>query len=261
MHGLRKWLVLLLAVLGIGIMAYSGYQMYTTIHERDVSKKTNQQITDRVVTTRPSPTEADRVDPDPAQETAETLPGETAPIDVDFPYLQEICGDVIAWIYSEDTKINYPVVLSADNADYLHRLIDGTTNAAGTLFMDCRNTGDFSDENSIIYGHHMKDGSMFAGIELYDSQAYYDAHPEMYILTPAGDYKLELFSGMLVSADDDTVYTTELTVEEAGKRMEASDFRSDVQLREGDRFVTLSTCAYSFNSARYVVTGVLRPLT
>lgn len=210
--------------------------------------------------TLPAETEATpATEPKPTQ-TEPTVPAETAPLSVDFDYLQDINQDVVAWIYSEDTPINYPVVLSADNSDYLHRLLDGTYNAAGTLFMDFRNSGDFSEENSIIYGHHMNNGSMFASLEMYRTQSYYDEHPVLYLLTPDADYKLELIAGKTVHADDQIVYSTNLTVEEAQERMENSDFQADVTLEPQDHFVTLSTCAYSFHGARYVVTGVLRPL-
>lgn len=210
--------------------------------------------------TLPAETEATpATEPKPTQ-TEPTVPAETAPLSVDFDYLQDINQDVVAWIYSEDTPINYPVVLSADNSDYLHRLLDGTYNAAGTLFMDFRNSGDFSEENSIIYGHHMNNGSMFASLEMYRTQSYYDEHPVLYLLTPDGDYKLELIAGKTVHADDQIMYSTNLTVEEAQERMENSDFQADVTLDPQDHFVTLSTCAYSFHGARYVVTGVLRPL-
>lgn len=210
--------------------------------------------------TLPAETEATpATEPKPTQ-TEPTVPAETAPLSVDFDYLQDINQDVVAWIYSEDTPINYPVVLSADNSDYLHRLLDGTYNAAGTLFMDFRNSGDFSEENSIIYGHHMNNGSMFASLEMYRTQSYYDEHPVLYLLTPDADYKLELIAGKTVHADDQIMYSTNLTVEEAQERMENSDFQADVTLDPQDHFVTLSTCAYSFHGARYVVTGVLRPL-
>ena len=81
---------------------------------------------------------------------------ETAPITVDFERLQEENKDIIAWLYCPDTEINYPVVQSKDNEYYLRRLLDGTWNIAGTLFMDYRNAADCSDLHTIIYGHNMK---------------------------------------------------------------------------------------------------------
>lgn len=266
MRGFQKLFLALVVVLGLGVMSYAGYNMYSITHDRSVSRTANQQIADNAVTFRQPETSPRETQPDSGSPTAQTdptdptEPRETAPLSVNFPYLQGISQDVIAWIYCEDTPISYPVVLSADNSDYLYRLLDGTSNPSGTLFMDCRNTGEFSETNSIIYGHNMKDGSMFASIEKYCTQEYYDAHPVMYLLTPEGDYLLELIAGQTVSADDESIYATELSPEDAGKRMERSDFRAEVQLEQGDRFVTLSTCAYSFNSARYVVTGVLRAL-
>lgn len=269
MRGFQKCLVALILIFGLGIMVYSGYHMFSITRERNASKSANQRIADNAVTFR-SPgtdtgkTEKDSPAPAPAtdstQESEPALPQETAPLSVDFDYLRNINQAVVAWIYCEDTPISYPVVLSADNSDYLYRLIDGTSNASGTLFMDFRNTGDFSDGNSMIYGHNMKDGSMFASIEKYCKQEYYDQHPVMYLLTPDGEYKLELIAGKTVRADNESIYTTTLSVEDVQKRMESSDFQASVQLQPQDRFVTLSTCAYSFDSARYVVTGVLRPL-
>lgn len=270
MDKIRKCLVSLLLIAGVGIMAYSGYHLIHTARERNASQTVNQAIADNAVIPRQPQTasaDAEKKTPvstqstDPAQETEPTVPPETAPIGVDFEYLRGVNRRVAAWIYCEDTPISYPVVLSADNSDYLYTLIDGTPNSSGSLFMDFRCIGDLSDENTIIYGHNMKDGSMFACLEKFASQEYYEEHPVMYILTPEKDYRLELIAGKTVSADDESIYTTDLTVDTARRRMESSDFQSSVQLQPGDRFVTLSTCAYSFNSARYVVIGVLRPLS
>ena len=89
---------------------------------------------------------------------------ETAPITVDFERLQEENKDIIAWLYCPDTEINYPVVQSKDNEYYLRRLLDGTWNIAGTLFMDYRNAADCSDLHTIIYGHNMKNNTMFGSL-------------------------------------------------------------------------------------------------
>ena len=82
--------------------------------------------------------------------------GETAPISADFDELQSKNPDIIAWLYSEDTPINYPVVQADDNSYYLRRLTDGSYNTNGTLFLDYRCAPDFSGFNSVIYGHRMK---------------------------------------------------------------------------------------------------------
>ena len=81
-----------------------------------------------------------------------------------------------------------------DNDYYLRHLYDGTYNKAGCLFADYENKKDFSDRNTIIYGHNMRDGSMFASLNEYKEQSYYDSHPQMYLVTPDGGYLCDIFA-------------------------------------------------------------------
>ncbi len=181
--------------------------------------------------------------------------------DVDFTSLTEINLDITAWLYSPDTVINYPVTQGSDNEYYLYHLADGTYNRNGCLFIDCNNYGDFSDENTIIYGHHMASGKMFASLVQYAEQEYYEAHPIMYLTVEQCEYCLELFAGYTTTADSsayimrfsDTHEYAEWLREVSSK----SDFIADIHLTTNDRIVTLSTCAYSFQNARYVVHGRL----
>lgn len=182
---------------------------------------------------------------------------------VDFESLLEINSDVIGWIYIEGTNINYPVVQGEDNDYYLYRLFDGTYNSSGSIFMDYRNHEDFLDPNTVLHGHHMRNDSMFANITEYKNQSYYDAHPYALLLTPDGNYKLEFFAGyvtgldsiawkMRFSSDRDFAAWLDQTIGE-------SCFSSDVVPTAQDRLVTLSTCTYEFENARFVLVGVLRP--
>lgn len=205
--------------------------------------------------------DTDTTEPDSPEKPTEepTEPVEYAPIEVDFGALQASCGDIVGWLYCPDTVVNYPVVQSGDNAYYLHRLPNGDYNSAGTLFLDYRCPGDFSGEGSIVYGHHMKNGSMFALLPEYRSQSYYEKHPVWYLLTPEQDYKLVLVAGF-VTGDDSWVYSLPLTGEERQKLVERSDFSANVPILDTDRVVLLSTCSYEFENARYVVAGVLQSL-
>lgn len=148
-----------------------------------------------------------------------------------------------------------------DNDYYLHRLVNGQKNAGGTLFMDCNNEKTFTDDNTIIYGHHMKNGSMFAGLEKYKEQSYYDAHPVLYLLTPEKSYRLVVFAGF-VTASDSSVYTLQFPDGDRQswieKALKQSDFQTDVQDAADEPVVTLFTCDYTYEDARYVVLGVLR---
>lgn len=193
-------------------------------------------------------------------------PGETcAPISVDFEGLKEINDDIIGWIYCEDTVINYPVLQGPDNDFYLRRSYEKTYLRAGSIFVDAGNRRDFGDSNTIIYGHHMKDKSMFAGLDAWAEQEYYENHPVMWLLTPDQDYKIVLFSGYTISAHSDTytIFTgpcAELD-DYLQKSAEQSDFKSDIVPDGREQYVLLSTCAYDFEDARYVLHGILVPVS
>ncbi len=189
---------------------------------------------------------------------------EPPPITVDFATLQGDNPDVIGWIYCPDTEVNYPILHSDDNRYYLRRLSDGTPNTAGSIFADCRNSADLSEENVILYGHNMSNGTMFALLPQYANQEFYDAHPVWYLLTPTVNYKVELFAGFVASTKS-LVYSVQREQTEDGrpitdKAWEDSDFRGVDPPKEGDRTLTLSTCSYEFTDARYVVMGILREM-
>ena len=94
---------------------------------------------------------------------------------IDFEELWALNEDVVAWLELPGTIINYPVAQGKDNNEYLRTLLDGTHHRFGTLFIDYRNEKDFSDENTIIYGHNIKAGDMFSILKNYREQSYYDA--------------------------------------------------------------------------------------
>lgn len=170
---------------------------------------------------------------------------------VDFDALRENGPDIIGWLNLPDTVINYPVTQTDDNEYYLHHLYDGTYNKVGCLFADYENKADFSDRNTIIYGHNMRDGSMFAALNEYDEQSYFDTHKQMYLVTPEGGYLCEVFTAFVakpsesgsdtspwcLSWKDDGAYTTWLTA-----MAERSVVETDVTVTSSDKVLTLSTC-------------------
>ncbi len=184
---------------------------------------------------------------------------------VDFEALRENGPDIIGWLSLPDTAINYPVTQTDNNEYYLHHLYDGTYNKVGCLFADYENQADFSDRNTIIYGHNMRDGSMFAALNEYGGQGYYDGHPQMYLVTPGGGYVMEVFSAFeakpaesgsdtspwRLSWKDDGAYTTWLS-EMAGR----SVIETDVTVTSSDKVLTLSTCTPGGKS-RFIVMGKL----
>ena len=205
----------------------------------------------------------------PEDDAAETEPaGEDPSVilpTVDFEALLETGPDIIGWLTLPDTAINYPVTQTDDNEYYLHHLYDGTYNKTGCLFADYENQADFSDRNTIIYGHNMRDGSMFASLNEYVSQEYFDTHKEMYLVTPDGGYIMEIFTAFAAKPaesgsdtspwrltwKDDGAYTTWLS--EMAKR---SVVETDVTVTSSDKVLTLSTCTPG-GASRFIVMGKL----
>ena len=174
---------------------------------------------------------------------------------VDFQELHKMNSDIVGWLYCADTKINYPVVQTSDNEYYLHRLLDGSWNANGTIFMDYRNSADMSDRNTIIYGHNMKSGAMFGQLGRYKNQGFYDEHPYLYYITESKTYRLDLLAGCIVDSTD-SIYSLDPNEENIGRCMAHSTFAADKEY-QGGPIVTLSTCTYEYDDARFIVLGEL----
>lgn len=179
---------------------------------------------------------------------------------VDFDILQASYPDTTAWLLDPGGTINYVVAQAEDNDYYLHRLLDGRTASGGTLFMDYRNSADFSDWNTMIYGHNMKNGTMFASLMKYQEPGYYEEHPNLYLYTPGHRYRMELVAGYITSVTD-KVYEIPATKVDRDTILEhafrSSSFISGITIGEEDKLVTLSTCSYAYDDARYVVIGRL----
>jgi len=181
---------------------------------------------------------------------------------IDFDVLQSINPDAVAWLYSPDTVIDYPVVRATEYDYYLHHLPDGTYNANGTLFIDY-NWTDFSDKLTIIYGHNMNSGRMFGSLTGYKGQQYYEAHPYLYLYTAEGErFRIDLLYGCVIEAGQwrERAFMFDVNLDSLlSYAAYHTTFKSKTQYTQGDRVVVLSTCSYEFDNARYVVLGLLRP--
>lgn len=187
-----------------------------------------------------------------------------ADMSVDWDYLQSVNPDVVAWVYVPGTGINYPVVQTDDNETYLtmdFNQTEGFSARCGSIFLDCTNDPDFKDQNSLLYGHHMNDGSMFAAIskELTDQQKFNDCG-YVYILTPEKNYQCESFALVITDGWDALVETNFATDEERIQYILDKQQRSVVQPESGmpdpasiDQMITLSTCDYTKDNGRAVL--------
>lgn len=231
----------------IGIILVSGYKIGKTMWEYHVAKSAYTNISEKTAKV------------DPKQFTGV----------VDWKALKKVNPDVQGWLYQKGTVINYPVVQGTDNDTYLHTRFDKQWSGGGTLFVDCRMEKNFKGFNSIMYGHHMKDGSMFRSIRGYTKEdGYYDKHKTLELATPHGNYHLVVFSAFITKATDEDTY--KMTYDEAEKqayidraweRSELPITRDSVDVTKNDRLVTLSTCAYDYEEARYIVMCKMVPWT
>ena len=129
---------------------------------------------------------------------------------VDFQALRKINSDIIAWIRIPDTKIDYPVVQGKDNAYYLKHMFQKTEHAAGSIFLDMDNEADFSNRKSILYGHNMKDGSMFQGLHRFQEESYLKEHNQVYLYLPDNrELVYTVTKCGYVKADSDTFWLGE----------------------------------------------------
>ena len=166
--------------------------------------------------------------------------------------------DVVGYIYCANTNLKNPIQYGKGNDYYLTHDSKGNTNNNGSIFVEQVNSGSFSDNNTIIYGHNMKSGMMFADLTKYKDKSYYSSHPYIYIYTPSQNYRLDLYAGFVCEHDDE-VYATSLTQDQLKAMAAKSTFTSNIGTPTG-KTVTLSTCSYEFDNARYVVIGALNPI-
>ncbi len=175
--------------------------------------------------------------------------------------LKEMNEDYSFWLYCADTQIDYPVVHGEDNSYYLKRMFNGEKNSAGTLFVDYRNLEGLQDPNTLVYGHHMRNDSMFGALNDYELEGYFEAHPYLLMMSEREIALIEVFAGYTTS-EDDHCYDIAISDEEDMRvfletAIKKSDFMSGLQIPTDSRLITLSTCAYAFRNARYIAIGRL----
>ncbi|MBR1862150.1 MAG: class B sortase [Lachnospiraceae bacterium] len=253
---IRRVIFIIALVVFIGAVGYIGYTYYG--YSRD-AKFYREAVSEYVTINKPEPAQSSE-----AENKEEVSGKKELPIEVDFEALRAVNPDIMGWIYCPDTVINYPILKAEDNDKYLRHNYLGEYITAGSIFVECANSDGFADSNTIVYGHNMHDGSMFACLSKWFEQDFYEAHPVMYILTPEKNYELQLFSAYTTKAGSDAYYAILTPCKEMNDYLERAVERSKIQTRvelpEDGHYVLLSTCAYLFENARSVVHGVLVPI-
>lgn len=241
--------ILTLALLAaIGVFGFAGWKLFDIYKDYKQAKDEYKKIEEMAV----KPNEK-RKSEDGSNSSNEP------PITVDFDALLAENQDVVGWLYVEALGISYPVVQGTDNDYYLHMTYQKTYNFAGTIFIDYENKRDFSDLNTIVYGHNMKDGSMFGILKKFVTENAYAASPYFWMLTPEKNYKYEIFSTYTAQVNSLTYTLFSKPGEEYTAYLKQMKANSEVETRADpkkfDKIMTLSTCTGN-SATRFVVQGI-----
>ncbi len=242
-----------LLIAGIVLVIFSGYNLLKIFMDYKTSDDTYEKLQKEYVSTTSKDIE----------NIADSEP-ETAwydEISVDFASLKEQNEDVIGWIFFENEDISYPIMYSGDDSYYLRKTFERESATAGSIFLEGENNPDFNDCHTIIYGHNMKNLSMFGKLKYYNrDENYYNEHQYFQILVDGKKYRYQIFSYETVDDSSDE-YTVGFAADDTfgtlvSKMASASMKDTGIVPTKDDKIVTLSTCSTSGDIYRFVVHGV-----
>ena len=164
-------------------------------------------------------------------------------------------SDAVGWLYIPGTNMNYPILQAEDNQYYSHRAADGSYLYAGSLFMEYRGASDFSDFNSVIYGHNMGNKTMFADIPNYENEDYFMNHSYGW-LTTKDEVRLIDFFAVARTSDTSGLYLAAPTFEEWDLQLRNSaSIYKEIGVSADDNLITLSTCTSAEGNSRTILVG------
>lgn len=183
-------------------------------------------------------------------------------LSVDLAALREVNEDVVGWIRVPGTKIDYPLMQGEDNDYYLKHTWEGRNNSVGSIFLEHLSSPDLADFNTIVYGHNMKNGSMFASLRKYTQEGYWEQHPYVYILSDAGVYRYEIFAAYKVTLDSPAYglsFNQSVTrINFLTHALENTQIQTGIIPDLTDRILTLSTCSGAGHTTRWLVQARLK---
>lgn len=208
------------------------------------------------------PTEAEAVEETQPVETEPPLP--TVEIPINFDYLRGENADIIGWIVVDGTLIDYPILYDTTyNYYYLNHNYEGTTTGYGSVFVLGENAGDFTDFNTVAYGHNMLDGRMFAQLHRFRDKNFFDSHGQIIVYTPERQLTYQVFAAyrrdnldIIANTDYSTKELIDEYIESIYAQTDLALFNPEYKVTSSDRIITLSTCIGN-PARRYVVQGVL----
>lgn len=206
-------------LLGIVLVVFAGFKLYLRYTDLAASNRLYEELNEQYVfdseqissnveeTASPSEGDSTGEGDVSGENAADEVPEVVVPpwalmIRVDFESLKEINQEVVGWLFFENEDISYPIVYSGDNTKYLQKGFDGKRASAGCIFLDGENAPDLGDNRLVIYGHNMKNLSMFGKLKYYREDGYYEDHQYFQILTEDTIYRYQVFSYFEIAEND-----------------------------------------------------------
>jgi len=252
----------ILALVLVAVIAFSVYKILGIKHDYDQANK----IQDEMLVYKPKPPEPTPHMPDTPPPSVHETPTPVPFVNYDILEAREnVNSDIVGWLTIPGTNIDYLFVWFGDNDFYLYRDLHKNRAAAGSIFMEARNSTDFTDFNTILYGHHMKNGSMFHNLDRFAKNDFFETHLTGTVFLADKTFTLRIFAYIVTRADDAVLYATQLDPRKgldehlAYIRNKARQYR-DIDITETDRILTLSTCGYEFDEARVLILAKLEEI-
>ena len=155
--------------------------------------------------------------------------------------LKKISGNCVAWLELDGTDMDFPIMQSGNNTDYLNKDPYGNYSLAGSIFLDFRNSPDFTDEYSLVYGHHMSAGLMFGAMDRYTEKDYFKDHLAGKLTAGDKEYRLHVYAFLRCDAADSEVFNTYYPMEDRIRLFKEKAGYTDVSV-DGKKIVALTTC-------------------
>lgn len=248
------------AELVIGVAGYIRTRaVYDDANERFVSVRTKN--TDAEEAEEEEDPDQDEIYEEESVSEDDLIDGEIKEIQVDLKALKEINDEIIGWLYFEDGLISYPILYSGDNDKYLKRNYKEEYMASGSIFMDKDGAPDFSDHYTLLYGHNMRDLTMFGKLRYYRTEKdYVKDHGYFRIITEDNEYRYEIFSCRQVLSESDVFsaidrYSEGLAEFAKKELMGGSSVDKNIKISDTNHVLALSTCVNDYKY-RYIVCGV-----
>ena len=259
-----RTLLLVVACASFAVIGFSGYQLWS-IHLDNAQES---QLHNRLMQYRPQMHQPIFEEHSAHETSSDVAPNgstddifRTSIANKSVAELQAAHLDAVGWLTIPNTKIDYPFAQGDDNDTYLHLDLEQRLSKAGTLFIDYRNSRELTDFNTIIYGHHMRNGSMFGTLQRFNDLTFFETTSAGTLFLADKTYEIELFAFMVIPPNDLVIYSPVTTTGDAAVFLDyvksAARYYRDIDIMANDRLLTLSTCNYEFDDARMVLIGRL----